>query len=380
VAALGLILKATRLCNLRCKYCFDWRAGPDQIISFEVLLRTIAAATLNGPTGTITFNWHGGEPTILPIEFYKRALHLQGRFRRPGQQIVNTIQTNATLLDRSWVRFLVENEFAIGVSIDGPPEIHDQVRINQSGHGTYDRVCESITLLRHYGATFAVIQVVDKPTIEAGPDALLDFLVEQEITDVALNFVMPSPTPDVGTVTANYVDPTTMSRFLIGLWDARQTRGLSNIRIRELEAIETSLAGHTPSPCTFAGACFGLVFRVEPNGDVYHCDYFGLDPNFRWGNITTAGFDDFRKSRPMSVARRRERADRDGMSSCPHYAICHGWCPHARRTAQAHASAHNPGCCGLAELVEHMAAHRVPEPRTTPSRRDPALLGLLELA
>ncbi|WP_107656009.1 radical SAM/SPASM domain-containing protein [Nocardia suismassiliense] len=378
MATAGLIVKATRLCNLRCKYCFDWRTGPDQIMPFDVLVRTIAAATSDPRHDTVVFNWHGGEPTVLPISFYERALHLQGRFRLPGQRILNTVQTNATLLDATWVEFFVTNGFAIGVSVDGPRDVHDSARVDRSGRGTFDRVCQGIALLRDHGASFAVILVIDQPTLARGPDALLDFLVEQGIADVALNFVMPAPNaaPEAG---LHYVDPAQMSQFLIGLWDARAARALTRISIRELEAIDTSLGGNRPNPCTFAGACLGIVFRVEPNGDVYHCDYFGLDPEYRWGNIIQSDFGELRKSPPLVLARQRERADRAQLESCPHCQVCRGWCPHSRKTAHRHFPAYSSTCCGLAELISHVARNRASAP-VGRQQRDQALSGLMELA
>ena len=378
MGTLGLIVKATRLCNLRCKYCFDWRAGPGQVMSFDVLVNTIEAATRSARADTITFNWHGGEPTVLPMEFYERALYLQRRFRRPGQQLINTVQTNATLLDSDWVNFFTSNGFAIGVSVDGPAEVHDSLRVDQSGRGTFDRVCEGIGLLRDHDAAFAVILVIDQPTIARGADELLDFLLDQQITNVAFNFVMPAPASDAVSVERHYVDPATMCRFLIEVWDARRARGLTHIRVRELDAIETSLAGERPTPCTFAGSCFGLVFRVEPNGDVYHCDYFGTDPSYRWGNITSSDFDQLRKSAPLNLARRTESVQRQLLRACPHYELCRGWCPHGRRTAETYAPGYQQNCCGLADLISHMSSHRSSD-AAAPSRRDPTIDGLLEV-
>src|SRR5581483_2761405 len=99
----GLIVKATRLCNLRCSYCHDWRSGPDQTMSFPVLARMTAAALRDPEHQLIDFVWHGGETTLLPAGFYEKAMAVQARFRRPGQGIVNIIQTNGTLLTPKWV-------------------------------------------------------------------------------------------------------------------------------------------------------------------------------------------------------------------------------------------------------------------------------------
>ena len=127
--ALGLIVKATRLCNLRCAYCHDWRTGPGQTMSFEVMARmTASALETSGPDG-VDFIWHGGEPTVVGIPFYEKALYVQAQFQHPGQRVSNSFQTNATLLTDRWLRFLQDSQFSVSVSLDGQCSIRRRITV-----------------------------------------------------------------------------------------------------------------------------------------------------------------------------------------------------------------------------------------------------------
>ena len=116
----GLVFKATRRCNLRCHYCNDWRSGPEFDMSFETVARATAAVLHHPDVNSILFTWHGGEPMLLPLDFYRRALEVQSRLRREDQRIGNAVQTNGTLLNDERCQFLADNRFYVGVSIDGP--------------------------------------------------------------------------------------------------------------------------------------------------------------------------------------------------------------------------------------------------------------------
>lgn len=354
----SVIMKATRSCNLRCAYCNDWRAGAGQTMSFEVLARAIAAALRHPRHDRVHFDWHGGEPTLLGRRFYERALLLQSRFRRPGQAVANTVQTNATLLDREWAEFLRDNEFLVGVSVDGPPEVHDRYRRDAAGRPTFARTVHGIELLRAAGVPFSVIMVIDRASLRLGPGAIFDFCLEAGIRQYALNFVMPPAQPDAppGTPAEHYVTPAEMCAFLGGLYDRWRAHGDPDVAIRELDALRRSISGAYPGPCTFSGGCFGAVFRVEPNGDLHHCDYFGDDPAYRWGNVLTDGL----AVSGGPALRRARAANREALrelAGCPEYATCRGWCPHTRYTSRRHDPDHRDDCCGLRPLITHLRSH-----------------------
>jgi uncharacterized protein len=352
----NVLIKTTRLCNLRCTYCHDWRTGPNQTISFPVLARLIAA-TLSDPThDAVRFTWHGGEPTVLPISFYEKAMLLQARFQRPGQVVTNSIQTNGTRLTPEWAEFLRRHEFQVGVSIDGPPEIHDRYRRHASGQPTFDDVATGIALLREHHVPFGVLMVIDEEGLALGPDRMFDFCVEMGFRHYGVNFVAPVNHPDAtpGTPIEHYIEPRRMIPFLTRLYDRWCDYGDPRLHIREVEALRMRLAARSTFFCTVSGGCIGHFFGVEPDGEVSHCVDFVGDSRYTVGNILR---DDFAALRQSAKIRELEADNEEAlapMRACPNFAVCNGWCPRERYTSLRHNPDHLVDCCGLSDLIDYM--------------------------
>jgi uncharacterized protein len=356
MAQATLLIKATRLCNLRCTYCHDWRVGPNQTMQFPVLARLIAAVLQDPTHNAVRFTWHGGETTVLPISFYEKALWLQARFRRPGQRIDNYLQTNATLLTPEWARFLRANAFGVGLSIDGPAEIHDRYRRTATGQPTFDAVLRGIALLREYEVPFGVLLVVDEDGYAAGPDALFDFCLKLGVRHYGLNFVAPTNQPDAapGTPTTHYVEPARMVAFLTRLYDRWREHGDPRIGIRDLESVRARVAAGSTSSCMWQGGCFGVVFGIEPNGDVAHCEEFVGDPRYIVGNVLTDDFAALRRKALLRTLQAENEQALVGLRACRNFAVCNGWCPRQRYTSLRHNPLHRTDCCGLSELIDHV--------------------------
>jgi uncharacterized protein len=352
-----LVVNGTRLCNLRCAYCNWWRTGPDQTMSFAVLARLVANA-LAPDHATAVFNWHGGETTLLPISFYEKALWLQARFRQPGQVVRNTFQTNGTRLTPEWAKFLRTSQFEVGLSLDGPPEIHDRYRRDAKGGPTFAQVQRGMALLREFDVPLAVTMVIDEAGLAAGPERVFDFFLEQCVSEYALNFVWPEARPAAapGTPADHYVDSERMSAFLIGLYDRWRAHGDPQVRIRELDALRHSLAGRSAGVCTLSGICLGVAFRVEPNGDIGQCDYFQGDPEYTWGNVLTHDFAALRRSAKLLARQAEQQQALQSLSACPNFAVCHGGCPFERYASRRHNPRHPDGCCGQRDLIDHIRA------------------------
>src|ERR1700730_3119102 len=186
-----LVMKATRLCNLRCTYCHAWKEGPNQVMRFEVLAKTTRDILRRPEVKRVNFVWHGGEVTVLPIEFFKKALWLQRVFRREDQAVSNSIQTNATRLNDEWTALFAAGNFQVGVSIDGPPEIHDLRRMTKTGQPTWEKVRAGIARLREASLPWGVLVVVDRHVVELGAKRLLECLLELRVADTALLNVIP---------------------------------------------------------------------------------------------------------------------------------------------------------------------------------------------
>ncbi|WP_078906768.1 radical SAM/SPASM domain-containing protein [Streptomyces sp. NRRL S-378] len=359
----GLIVKVTRLCNLRCTYCYDWRSGPDQRMPFDVAARMTAAALTDPEHRGVEFLWHGGEPTLIPIRYFEKVMAVQARFRRPGQPIVNSIHTNALHISEAWIDFFRRYEWQVGISVDGPREVHDSQRVDAVGRPTLERALRGYEKLRAEGLGVGVISVVDRKTLALGPDALFDFMEEVGIRDYGINFAMPEPQPHAppGTRTDHYITTKERTEFLIGLYDRWRTQGDPDIEIREIATVRHRLA-KTPGgslPCTFAGNCFGNLYTVEANGDVNHCCYLLGDPRYRWGNIMHQDFEDIRRSPNMNVVVTERGEEEASLQQCPEVDVCRGGCPMETYMAARHDPEPPGGCCGQADFIRHVRAHPV---------------------
>ncbi|MDZ7676584.1 MAG: radical SAM protein [Acidimicrobiales bacterium] len=353
---LALTVKATRLCNLRCSYCTDWRAGPGNTMGFEVLANLTHRALSDPAHDLVSFGWHGGDPLVLPVEFFERALDLQARFARTDQRIQNTVQTNATLITPEWIDFLARNGMGVGVSIDGPPEIHDRQRVDRHGHGTFDRVRRGIDALRAAGLPFGTLMTIDRETIELGPERVFEFFLDLGITAYGFNAARPANDhpPSADGPPPHYVDRRTMGRFLIGLHRCWLEHGDPNIHIRELEMIGNRLEGQGMISCRIEGDCVGRYFMVEPDGTVAHCARFQGDERYVFGNVLEHDFATLRRSLRLLERRQEDRRRAEARASCTEYDVCHGGCPHDDLIGRRHDPRHEDGCCGMAELIRHV--------------------------
>lgn len=371
----ALIVKATRLCNLRCAYCNDWRAGHDQIMSFPVLAAMTERVLADPAHRSVEFIWHGGEPTLLGQAFFERAIYTQAKLRRPGQTIANSLQTNATRIDDDWARFLKSNRFSVSVSLDGPALVHDQQRRDVAGRGSYDGVRRGIDILKRHGLPASVLMVVDRQTLALGPDFVFDFCLDQGLTSFGLLAAKPRNAPDAqpGERAEHYVTPGEMGRFLSRLFDRWIEHGDPTIRIREFGSLLKRLTGRPGTTCVLAGNCFGSYFLVEPDGEIAHCDLFSGDPAYTFGNIVTDSFATLRAGPAMQALRRQRHTALEAMQSCPNFAVCSGWCPHEQYTASRHDLDHTPGCCGLGGLIDHMRSRIAPAAASRAEALLPAL-------
>ena len=330
-------------------------------MSFPVMSRTIAAALRDPDHKLVSFIWHGGETTVLPQTFYEKALLVQARFRREDQRVRNVIQTNGTRLTPDWARFFRANRFAVGISLDGPPEIHDRYRRYASGRPSFQDVARGIKLLRESDVPFGALMVIDEGALQVGPDRVFDFFVEHEIKSFGFLGAKPTNQPNAkpGTPTDHYTDIDTMMGFLARIYDRWREHGDPEVRIRELDGLRARLRGGGAF-CTLLGGCLGQYFVVEPNGDVAHCDNFVGDRRYTLGNIMEHDFAQLRASPNLLALQVENEQALDAMRDCPEFGVCNGWCPHERYVSLRHNLRHCSDCCGLRPLIQHIRA-RMPK-------------------
>jgi uncharacterized protein len=328
-------------------------------MSFETVARVTAAVLHHPDVKSARFTWHGGEPTVLPLDFYRRALLAQSRLKRDNQSIGNAIQSNGTRLNDEWCQFLRDNRFYVGVSIDGPRSLQDLQRPFISGRGSSEEVHRGIRLLKDWGIEHGVLMVIDRATIDLGPRALFDFILTLGIKKIGFNSARPTndptfferPRPLLQSPPAHYTNQSETTAFLLELYEECERNADAKIEIRELEALRRRINGEEPRFCVLAGSCIGQHFLVEPNGEFAHCDLFLGDPAYTVGNVYESDFGGILQSEALVRLQRVEESSQQSMSSCPYYNVCNGGCPHDRYAAMRHDSNYSESCCGQRDLI-----------------------------
>lgn len=359
---LSLIIKPTRKCNLRCSYCHDWRSrGPK--ISFEVLANLTAKALAPNKYRLVNFIWHGGEPLLLGIDFFKKALSLQEAFINDNQYVMNSIQTNGTLLNEEWCEFFRRNRFNVGVSIDGPEEIHNLNRSYMTGKGSFQDIVKKLDLLRSFNISFGILLVLNENSLRLSPPEIFEFMINDlKVKSFSFLPAVPSNIPghevagdsSGGDTQANYFTLDSYSDFMIEIFDYWYSLDDPEIKIRELEGITRSILRGNPQLCTLAGDCIGSNYHIEAEGDVYHCDRFLGDENYHLGNVLTDTFESILESDKFLGLLEDERAGLDELSSCEYFDICNGGCPHDRYIAAKYVPGYAGECCGQGKLIAHI--------------------------
>ncbi len=335
------------ICNLDCKYCFylekeklygqsNWTM-PD-----EVLENYIRQYIESQSVPVVSFAWQGGEPTLLGVEFFRKAVALQKRYAA-GKQIINLFQTNGVLLDDRWGGFLAENQFLVGISIDGPRELHDHHRVSKGGQPTFDRVRRGVECLKKYQVEFNTLTTVHRHNGDH-PLAVYRFL--KEIGSGYLQFIpiverasrVPDPNglvlvgPDStadAEVSPWSVQPLQYGQFLCTIFDEWVRQDVGRCFIQTFDVALESWVGLPQSLCVFRETC-GAAAVMEHNGDVYSCDHF-VYPEHRLGNILQAPLASLMNSTAQRTfgADKRDRLPRQ-CRECEVLFACNGECPKHR--------------------------------------------------
>ncbi len=331
-------------CNLNCEYCYYlekehlYPSTKSQIMS-DALLEKFTEQYLNSQTqNEVMFTWHGGEALLRPISFYKKALELQKKYGR-GRHIKNVLQTNGTMLNDAWCEFFKENNFLIGISIDGPQEFHDEYRRNKGGLPTFVKVMKGIQLLKKHGVEYNAMAVVN--------DYNADYPVEfyRFFKELDCRFIQFAPiverlapqgnglkltTPDEEAQVADFsVSPVQWGKFLIGLFDEWIKEDVGKFYIQMFDSTLANWVGEQPGVCTMARHC-GHAGVMEHNGDVYSCDHY-VFPEYKLGNINTDSLTG------MMYSERQLKFGTDKYDTLPRQCreceflfACHGECPKNR--------------------------------------------------
>ena len=334
-------------CNLACQYCYYLEKGklyPEQEPLSEELLETFIRQYIEAQTmPEVLFTWHGGEPLLQPLSFYRKALELQQRYAR-GRQIDNCLQTNGTLLTDEWCEFLRENRFLVGISIDGPQTYHDAYRCR-----SFDKVMRGIRLLQKHNVEWNAMATVNHLNAD-DPVGFYRFFKE-----IGCQYLQFTPVVERVSQRDTSVTPEQWGRFLCGVYDEWKQKDIGQIFVQLFDATLANWAGEPPGICSMSPTC-GRAAVMEANGDVYSCDHF-VFPEYRLGNIRQQSLTEMLYGeRQQQFGRNKHAGLPRQCRECRFLFACHGECPKNRFLKDKYGE---PGlnylCKGYQQFFAHVA-------------------------
>ena len=369
------------VCNLDCKYCFflskeELYPGSKFHMSDDMLERYIRQLLEAHQTPEVTIAWQGGEPTLMGLDFYRRGVELAERLRRPDQTVQHTMQTNGVLLDDAWCAFFKEHRFLIGLSVDGPREMHDAYRVNKGGAGTFAQVMRGYEALRRHEADVNILCTVHAanadhplevyrffrdelgaeflqfiPIIERSTPALLPVANQGWSERPGGHRTLYTQTGEL--VTERSVEAEQFGRFQIAIFEEWVRRDVGKVYVQMFDVALGSWVG-MHSLCIFAPTC-GNALALEHNGDLYSCDHY-VEPDYLLGNIADAPMVE------LVASPRQRQFGQHKQDSLPQYCqecevkfACNGGCPKDRFIATPDGE---PGlnylCAGYKAFFKHV--------------------------
>jgi uncharacterized protein len=322
------------ICNLDCHYCYYLKKKqlypvdesfymPDDVLE-QYIVQHIDAC----PESLIRFSWHGGEPTVLGLDYFRKIVALQRKHKPSNKSIANGMQTNGTLLDEEWCRFLGTEGFAVGLSLDGPQEMHDRYRVTKDQKPTHENTMRGFELLRKYQVSCDILCVVNAYNVQY-PTMVYQFFRQIEAPYVSFLPMVEPPSNAEGGVSTLTVPAEAWGTFLCTIFDEWVSGDIGRIKVQIFEEAARTAFGQEHSLCIFRPTC-GDIPVVEHNGDFFSCDHF-VDAEHRLGNIRETQLVDLLES---PAQRTFGQAKLDTLPNycrdCEVRAMCNGGCPKNR--------------------------------------------------
>ena len=325
-------------CNLDCKYCYFLSKemlypGSRFRMADDLLEEYIKQMIESQRVPEVSIAWQGGEPTLMGLDFFKRSIELEKKYRKPGMTIYNTMQTNGTLLNEEWCQFFKENNFLIGLSIDGTKDLHDFYRVDKGGHGTFDKVIKAARLMQQFEVDFNVLTTVNAHNAEHALEIYRFFRDELKIKYIQFIPIVERDNQtgfqEGNTVTERSVTAKQWGHFLTTIFDEWVRRDVGEVFVQMFDAALASWYGEPTGLCIFSEKC-GKALAMEHNGDVYCCDHF-VEPKYKLGNILETHMAD------LVASDKQQKFGNDKFDTLPKYCLgcevrfaCHGECPKNR--------------------------------------------------
>lgn len=361
------------ICNLDCKYCFYlekenlYSPKSDFRMSLDVLESYIRQKMETDKSTSINFAWQGGEPTLLCVEYFKKVVEFQEKYSN-GKSVENTLQTNGVLLNDEWCEFFAKNKFLIGLSIDGPKEMHDKYRVNKGGNPTFDQVMRGLDYLKKYNVEYNTLTVIQRDN-SYHPLEVYNFL--KEIGSGFMQFIpiveriaatppldgllLVSPDFSDGAEVSEWsVEPLQFGNFLCEIFDEWVRNDVGKYYVQIFDVSLESWVGLDPSLCVFKKTC-GNALALEHNGDLYSCDHY-VYPENKLGNIMGDPIGSLVNSG------KQQKFGKDKWDTLPKYCLncevrfaCNGECPKHRfiKTPDGE-SGLNYLCAGYKKFFNHI--------------------------
>jgi serine-type anaerobic sulfatase-maturating enzyme len=355
-AAFHLLAKPTgAVCNLDCAYCFFLSKemlypGSRFRMADELLdtyLRQLIEAHARAPAVTIA--WQGGEPTLMGLDFFRRSVELAQGYLRPGQRVEHTIQTNGTKLDGEWAAFFAQHGFLVGISIDGPRDLHDAYRVTKGGRGSFDQVMRGLAYLQEAEVEWNALTTIHAANADRGREVyrflrdecgarFVQFIpIIERVAEADEDGTVPWTSwrdrplyvQEGERVTGRSVTAEQYGRFLIDVFEEWVRRDVGGAYVQMFDVALANWAGEPPGLCVHSETC-GLALALEHTGDLYCCDHF-VEPDYKLGNIAERHMID------LVSSPRQRRFGLDKREKLPRYCLecdvrfaCHGGCPKDR--------------------------------------------------
>ncbi len=351
------------ICNLDCAYCFYLSKEdlyPDATFRMsEALLEDYTRQYIEAQrVPEVTFAWQGGEPTLMGLAFFEKAVELQQKYATPGMRIYNNFQTNGVLLDDDWCRFFHDHGFLIGLSLDGPQDIHDTYRVDKGGRPSWEKVMAGLDRLKTFEVEFNTLTCIHAANMDRPLD-VYHFLRDEAGSQFMQFIPIVECTNEHGlqaepSITVRSVTGAGYGRFLIGVFDAWVRRDVGRIFVQMFDVALAAWSGQRPGLCVHEETC-GVGLAMEHNGDLYACDHF-VAPEHLLGNMQDSTLIDLVSSEQQwhFGQHKRDSLPRQCLE-CDVRFVCNGGCPKDRLlTTQDGEPGLNVLCEGYYAFFKHI--------------------------
>jgi serine-type anaerobic sulfatase-maturating enzyme len=349
-----LIKPASADCSLQCDYCFYIEKSslyPGTLVHrmFDETLKSVIRSYLRTEQPQYAFAWQGGEPTLMGADFFRRVTDLQVKHARPGSSIANHLQTNAISIDDALAAHLAHYHFLVGISLDGPAELHDRYRTYSNGNGTHAQVLKGVRSLRHHRVETNVLTLVSRANADKAKT------VFQYLTDQGFRYHQYIPCVEFdkkGRLMPYALTPQAWGEFLCAIFDEWIANGPEKISVRYFDSLLFYLVSGTYNICHMDHSC-KQYFLVEYNGDVYPCDFFA-EPDFKLGNACRNSWMELQDSPAYRRFYERKSAWHADCDRCAYLDVCSADCLKHRLTFGNHSPRQRSWLCdGYRMFFDH---------------------------